>query len=944
MFRFMPTLLAFFVFLGTMATVSVDAKVLPTGPEVRAFLGGRTGKLIYVKTFDHKLYFVNFDDSVLVERKVSDDVYVLNPKISPDGSRVVYESYGTIWVRELVGNSTQRIAVMSAPFRSGYFYEPHWWVHPTTGDEYILWSTGEVAFADWPPSHEGAGTYLRRIRGTEVDSAITTLLPFTMGGGRSRDGKWGATANHTTGMFRLSPEKISYAFLEAKNWLNEGAYLSCNPTISPSKDPARMSRLLHLTSGFGTLQGKTYDNHKAVIMRSWDDPSLDSPTWYMGPLGDKVDDDSSGNVFWHYPEWSNDEDYFTVVGSTIIENWDTADVYLIKINLAGNSKPLRVIQGGGINVVPDLWVKDGVQPARLRLDRNALRFVSLRQDSVAPPAQEIKVSNAGDGTLPPLKIGPLPKWLKVTLTGNGSNAPVIRNEVLRDSLNVGEYRATVAITYGGGVDSIAYTVDFSYRDPVLTTLKPKPARLILVPGQTLQLGVTPLDQMGSLFELPADGKITWSSPEGLLPLGALNPPAGARAGLTADGRFTADTSLAAPYGFMAIGRYAGSNTSDTVVACTTEVRVARRYLLLDAGKQLAPPNEPIWIARAPGQSGRRLQTLPAAVNIATDRVIDPAPDSLYRTFERMESFENPGLPKGRYRVRLHGIVPGETDTTAASLVSVKLEGRTAFESRFPVQAVEKTWHAVVAEAQVTVSDNDGLLGEFTAWGTANQADTAAGFYVAAIEVYDLGLPPVTVTAPNGNETFNPGDTVRIRWQTDGFITSVGIQVSLDSGKKWIPLTRTASVEEGEEAWGNYAWVVPDSLDGLSLLTGQAMVSVYDYFGSDRDRSDGVFAIKLASASLRPGGAAWARLAPFAAHWQAGLGLRVQGLQPGLAADLALLNVRGQWQAWKTHQAVSAQGEVVWQVGSSQGITLPTGAYRLLVRQNGRMQSAMIWVE
>jgi hypothetical protein len=773
----------------------------------------------------------------------------------------------------------------------------------------VLYSTGDVAELAWPP--QAGSTFLKKIKGVTVDTVVHTLLPHTMGGGRSRDGRWGATANHSTGMFQLAPDSLRNGFLDSKNWLDTGLYQSCNPTISPSQDPARMNRMLHLTSGFGNLFGKYYENHKAVIMRSWDDPNLDQPVWYMGPLGDKVDDDGSGNIYWHYPEWSNDENYFVADGSTIIDNWDSADVYLIKINLQGNSKPLRVLQGGGINVVPDLWIKDGTLPARIRLDKSDLSFIALRQDTVEPASQSLNISNAGDGTLPTLQLHGVPKWLKVAILGNGSNNPRLVHTVVRDSAEVGESVAKITVTYGGGVDSAFYRVHFLFRDPVLTKLAPVPATAILKPGQYIQLSARAYDQTGEMMD--SSWALKWSAPSGT-------------SGFSDSGKYFVPDEKPAPYGFLAVGK-------DGQVACTTQVRVVRQYKRVDLG----------WIR--PGESrlpsnwdnapefttdgvARRAFRVPVSTPIVLDSATDPAPDSVYRSVEQITTFRLPGLPKGRYAVRTHFFTLGFIDSSQIQKASLQLEGKTAWEGRYAYPALT-SGKLFTAEAKVTVSDTDGLSGEFVGL-------PAAFLYVAALEVYDIGLPPVTVTGPNGGETVNLGDTLAIRWETDGAITSVGIQVSIDSGKKWIPITRTASVESGDPEWGDFPWAVPDSLDGKSLASSQVMVSVYDYFGTDRDRSDGVFTLQPKAARI--GAAPSAGPRRLAANWRAGSGLILRGLQPGLPTDVALLDVRGKWAASIKHLPADPQGQVAWKTDVARGL------YRVWIRQNGGILTLPLLVD
>jgi hypothetical protein len=286
------------------------------------------------------------------------------------------------------------------------------------------------------------------------------------------------------------------------------------------------------------------------------------------------------------------------------------------------------------------------------------------------------------------------------------------------------------------------------------------------------------------------------------------------------------------------------------------------------------------------------------------------------------------LPKGRYVFRMHLFTLGFIDSSQIQKASLLLEGKTAWEGRYALPALT-SGKLFTAEAKVTVSDTDGLSGEFVGL-------SAAFIYVAALETYDIGLPPVTVTGPNGGETINTGDTLPIRWETDNGITSVGIQVSIDSGKKWMPITRTSSVESGDPEWGRFPWVVPDSLDGISLASAKVMISVYDYFGTDRDRSDGVFTLQPKVARMGSNLPSVPRY--LSAKWRNGWGLVLRGLHPGLPTDVALLDIRGKWAVSIKHLPADPDGHAFWKASVSRGL------YRVWIRQNGVTKTMPLMVE
>ncbi|MDB5103766.1 MAG: hypothetical protein JWP91_1455 [Fibrobacteres bacterium] len=817
----------------TAACLAASSSAAPdlTGPEARAFLGGRTGKIAYLKNQLKQIHFIDFSDSVLIEKKVSDDAYCWSPMISPDGKRIVYESQASIYIRVLEENSKDRFLIYSGIPTNGQSLEPHWWVNPKTGEEYILFCTGNVADVEWPP--KSGQTYMQKIVANQPSGPLLTLLPFMMASGRSKNGLWGATSHHSTGMYKLYADKVENAFFGSTNWQDSGGWGACNGSISPSKDPLRQNRMMHLNSSLATAGGENFENHKAIIIRTYADKGVASPLWVMGIPGVHCNNDSSGNLFWDHSEWSTDEDYFTAVGSKVIENWTEADLYMGRINLAGESQIRRVLKGGGLNHYPHLWIKDGVLPAKINLGRSALSFVSLKKDTANPAPDTLAVSNGGDGTLPALTIGVLPSWLKVSVLANGGNAPKLVNRVDRAGLALGEYSATVKVSFGQGADSASYLVKFKYADPVLTSLRASPMNPVLRSGDTVRFQAVALDQTGApLAPQPA---ISWEALDALP--------------ISAGGLVTGDSSHWSRYAFRA---------SAGAVACTTHVQIARFLVRVDAGaaKDSVPAG---WISDAvldaspdasPAVKGAR-EAAAAALKVDLRTAADSAPSQVYRTIRRPSgAYAFDSLPNGRYAVRLHFVsaFPPASGAAPAAGLAVKLEGVRLLEDyRLPARPDTSGGNPYglkgeTRELQTTVGDGDGLKIEFE----GASGDVA----IAGLEVFDIGAIPISLKSPNGGETYHVGDTLHVRWDTDGFISSVGIQISPDSGKKWIPVTRRSAINQGQAGWGDYGWAIPDSLDGYSLATDKCLLSVYDYFGSDRDRSDRAFTITDIGTGLR----------------------------------------------------------------------------------------------
>jgi hypothetical protein len=106
---------------------------------------------------------------------------------------------------------------------------------------------------------------------------------------------------------------------------------------------------------------------------------------------------------------------------------------------------------------------------------------------------------------------------------------------------------------------------------------------------------------------------------------------------------------------------------------------------------------------------------------------------------------------------------------------------------------------------------------------------AAGLNLAACDDSGSTTEPVDPNAeivirnPRGGETFTVGQTVHVKWTTQGKgvteVNAVNIEVTPDSGKTWITLLQK-SVSLEDDQWGDYPWTIPDSL--LRLGTSYAL--------------------------------------------------------------------------------------------------------------------------
>ena len=150
----------------------------------------------------------------------------------------------------------------------------------------------------------------------------------------------------------------------------------------------------------------------------------------------------------------------------------------------------------------------------------------------------------------------------------------------------------------------------------------------------------------------------------------------------------------------------------------------------------------------------------------------------------------------------------------------------------------------VPACNVKLNFNAGTTGYASEWyndkadfATADLVPVAAGQNVTGINA-QLLLASITVTSPNGGETWSVGSSHDITWTSTGTIADVKIEYSTDSGTSYTTvIASTANT-------GSYAWTVPGT------LSTTCMVRVSDAADGDPlDASDAVFIITAPSNTI-----------------------------------------------------------------------------------------------
>jgi hypothetical protein len=127
------------------------------------------------------------------------------------------------------------------------------------------------------------------------------------------------------------------------------------------------------------------------------------------------------------------------------------------------------------------------------------------------------------------------------------------------------------------------------------------------------------------------------------------------------------------------------------------------------------------------------------------------------------------------------------------------------------------------------------------------------FLIAACAVLAHAQQAITVLEPNGGETYSPGDTMHVRWEADTM--PVLVEVSVDQGETWYVILTGVSISPSSPHWGDYAWIVTDSLRELdvavSTVSSACLIRVRDYRGfGGEDVSDSVFSVVPGAGAVR----------------------------------------------------------------------------------------------
>jgi hypothetical protein len=140
-------------------------------------------------------------------------------------------------------------------------------------------------------------------------------------------------------------------------------------------------------------------------------------------------------------------------------------------------------------------------------------------------------------------------------------------------------------------------------------------------------------------------------------------------------------------------------------------------------------------------------------------------------------------------------------------------------------------------------------------GVERVADTTSGsFLLKSKQITPVG-PLITLLSPNGSEHYEVGDTLFVLWTADKEkIYEVDIWLTFTDRPGEIKLTTAGGIgvytNQGvaNPLWGNFSWVIPDSVKGISTLSQKCRIAIKRYNATlpeHGDKSDSVFTIAAA---------------------------------------------------------------------------------------------------
>ncbi|MBW1809883.1 MAG: hypothetical protein JRJ87_16930 [Deltaproteobacteria bacterium] len=408
LYALLTVLFIFAQFSPSWAATNVTA----TAQEVSDFLGGRSGRLVYIdKNENDKVYWIDLSDMSVSE--LSGDVAVSEPLISPDGTRVVYgvnniiskwpgessNNEGDSFVRLFSGGSRTHVAGSAVAGKQAF--SPHWWIDPANGDEYIVYMD---YYEKDTQASSGRATWKQLIVDNQPVGNPIKILEHAFDGGLSKDGTRVSEAYHYLHMAHTSDLGGGNGSTISSRM--DGGNQCCNASMSPDNN----YYVMHLRI-----------DHEGCNVRDENDNLV---TTIYKP---------SGAAEMQNPEYSTHSNYSTFTA-------EFGSNYYIYIANVVSGASLKIAEGNF--AVPHLWIAS--ETPVMSLSPASLTFNAIA-GGVNPAGQMISISNTGQGQLNNVSITENAAWLSVNTSGSG-NAQTLTNDIDISGLAADSYTANVEVT------------------------------------------------------------------------------------------------------------------------------------------------------------------------------------------------------------------------------------------------------------------------------------------------------------------------------------------------------------------------------------------------------------------------------------------------------------------------------------------------------------------
>lgn len=450
----------------------------------------------------------------------------------------------------------------------------------------------------------------------------------------------------------------------------------------------------------------------------------------------------------------------------------------------------------------DAWVGVTGQEPSIQLNPNSLAF-QAQEGGAAPSPKTVTVSSPV-GLLSGVSVSDNAPWLTVSYSGG-----TITNSVNVTGLSADVHTATVTVTAGNANPSTAtYQVSLAVVGvPVAASLALSPASPTVQVGQTVQFGATVMDQYGNTMN--PQPTVTWTA-------------SGSGGTVNGSGLFTAG---AAEGSATVTAQAVGLSTSATV----TVVVQAPVSIQVNCGGSAVGEWETDAAYLVAGYEGSPY-TFGGTHDLSG--VTDPAPAQVYTTVRHQNhrySFSD--VPNGQYTVRLHF-----TDAHVGDrAMNYTIEQQQVLSGFNVTDAAGGTNKAVIREFSVSVSDGNGLQ---IVCDRGNGNDV----FEAGIEIIGGGqaLRQIAIGAPLAGESVSVGETLHIAW-TCTEDAGMNVRLSVDEGENWL-LLNSSKASPTTGGTGSFDWVVQPTVDGVSVVSDNAVIRVSDYWDETVYAQSQLFAI------------------------------------------------------------------------------------------------------